>query len=149
MSAITQAILPVVLLYKYWALFGITFVAALIVPIPPGTLIMASAAFSYQGYFSFGWVIAVSALGNILGDNAAYWLARQYGRIVLSRIGFRKLLASRQYQKVEARITRHPGFLIFISRFEVTINLIVNIVCGIGKVSYLKYLLFESMGEIV
>lgn len=149
MNALVQAILPYLLLYRYGAIFVITLVAALAFPIPPGTLLMASAAFATQGYFSFTLVVLVGTLGNITGDNIGYWLARTYGKKVLRRIGFRKTLDSDKYKAIEARIQRRPGFLIFISRFEVFSNLAVNIICGLGQVSYKKYLVFEVIGEFL
>ncbi len=148
MNTIIHAILPFVLLYKYWALFGITFIAAFFLPIPPGTIIMASAAFAYQGYLDIWWVFAIATLGNIVGDNAGYWIARRYGRPVLYRIGMRKVLESARYQKIENRIVKRPGFLIFISRFEVFTNLAVNLIAGLGKVPYRKFLFFEVIGEV-
>lgn len=147
MDTIVQFILPYLLLYKYWAIFSITMIAALAFPVPPGTLLMASAAFAAEGYLSFGWVVVIGALGNITGDNIGYWLARRWGRPVLTRIGFRKILESEKYARIESRIQKRPGWLIFISRFEVFSNLAVNIICGLGKVSYRKYLLYVFVGE--
>ena len=148
MNFIVQIILPYLLLYKYWAIFTITLVAALAFPIPPGTLLMASAAFASQGYFSFSLVVFFGALGNIVGDNIGYFLARAYGKKVLYRIGFRKVLDSQKYKNIEERIRRRPNFLIFISRFEVFSNLAVNIICGLSGLSYKKYVVFEMLGEI-
>ncbi len=148
MNSVIQAILPFLLLYKYWALFGITFIAAFFLPIPPGTLIMASAAFAYQGYFNIWLVLVVATLGNIAGDNTGYWLARYYGRPILNKIGFRKVLASDRYKRIEARIVRRPGFIIFISRFEVFTNLAVNLIAGLGKVRYRTFLFYEILGEV-
>ena len=91
----------------------------------------------------------VGTLGNIVGDNIGYWLARKYGKAVLCRIGFRKILNSSKYKAVEARIQKRPGFLIFISRFEVFSNLAVNIICGLGEVPYKKYIVFEVVGEFL
>lgn len=141
-------ILPLVLAYRYWALFGITFIAALILPVPPGTLIMASSALAYQGYFDFRLVLLAAITGNILGDNLGYWLARTYGVPVLSRIGFRKVLASKRFKEVELLVHNRPGFILFISRFEVFTNLAVNLIAGLSKVPYRKYALFVAIGEI-
>ena len=141
-------ILPFVLLYKYWALFGITFIAALVLPVPPGTLIMASSAFAYQGYFDFKLVLLSAIAGNILGDNLGYFLARKYGVSVLSRIGFKKILASKRFKEVELLVRRRPGFILFISRFEVFTNLSVNLIAGMSRVPYPKYALFVAIGEI-
>lgn len=149
MDAFAQFIVPYLLLYKYWAIFGITLLAALAFPVPPGMLLMASAAFAAEGYMSFGLVVLIGTLGNIAGDNIGYWLARRYGRSVLMRIGFRKILDSEKYARIEARLRRRPGWLIFISRFEVFSNLAVNIMCGLGRVPYRKYLVYESIGEFL
>ena len=148
MNFVVQIILPYLLLYKYWAIFTITLVAALAFPIPPGTLLMASAAFASQGYFSFTWVVVVGSLGNIVGDNIGYFLARAYGKKVLYRIGFGKTMDSQKYKNIEARVRRRPELLIFLSRFEVFSNLAVNLICGLSELDYKKYIVYESIGEI-
>ena len=147
MNFLATIILPYLLLYKYWAIFGITFVAALALPIPPGTLLMASSAFASQGYFSFGYVVLYGALGNILGDNLGYWLARIYGHAALRKIGFKRILDSDRYRGIERRVKERPGVFIFLSRFEVFSNLSVNLIAGLGKVPYPTYLLYEIIGE--
>ncbi len=148
MSALIQALLPYLLLYTYWAIFFITLIAALILPIPPGTLLMASSAFASQGYMSFPLVVLAGILGNIAGDNIGYFLARQYGKKVLRHVGFSRIIDSEKYKNIEKRVRKNPGALIFFSRFEVLSNLAVNIISGLGKVPYRKYLLYEGLGEI-
>ncbi len=143
-----ELLLPYLLLYKYWAIFSITFFAALILPIPPGILLMASSAFASQGYFSLEWVILAGILGNIAGDNVGYFLAWKYGKPVLRKIGFGKILENEKYKNIEKRIRKSPGALIFFSRFEVFSNLAVNLMSGLGRVPYRKYLLYEAIGEI-
>jgi len=150
MSFLAQAILPYVLLYKYWALFIITFLGSLALPIPAGTLLVASAAFASQGYFNIVVLIAVVIAANVLGDNILYWLARLYGKRVLYKVGFlKKILTSKNFGLIEKRINKSPGFVIFISRFEVIATLTVNLICGIGKVAYRKFMTFEIMGAFV
>jgi len=149
MNSLVDLVLPYILLYKYLAIFCVTLIAALAFPIPPGTLLMASSAFASQGYLSFFWVVVFGSLGNIVGDNIGYWLARYYGKQVLIKLGFRKMLESDNYMKVEQRFKRRPGLIIFITRFEVFANLAVNILSGLSKVPYRKYLFFEVTGEVV
>lgn len=148
MTHFIQLLLPYLLLYKYWAIFSITFFAALILPIPPGTLLMASSAFASQGFLSFGWVVVAGILGNIAGDNVGYFLARKYGKSALRKIGFGKILENQKYANFEKKIRKSPGALIFFSRFEVFSNLAVNLISGLGRVPYGKYLFYESIGEI-
>ena len=79
MSFLIQFILPYILLYKYIALFVITFLASIALPIPAGGLLVASAAFASQGYFNIVKVIIVVIIANVLGDNVCYWLTRIFG----------------------------------------------------------------------
>ncbi len=150
MDALAQTILPYILLYKYSALFVITFLASLALPIPAGTLLVASAAFASQGYFNIVVLIGVVIVANIAGDNILFWLARLYGKKVLYRIGFmRKILTSKNFTLIEDSISDRPGFVIFISRFEVIATLTVNLICGLGKVSYRKFMIYETLGAFV
>ncbi len=147
MDALTQTILPYVLLYKYWALFIITFLASLAIPIPAGTLLVASAAFASQGYFNIVVLILVVMIANMAGDNVSFWLARFYGKRVLYKVGFlRKILTSKSFTVIEKRINERPGFVIFITRFEVIATLTTNLICGLGKVTYKKFITFEAIG---
>lgn len=148
MDFLVQTILPYVLLYKYVALFIICFLASIAVPIPSGSLLMASAAFASQGYLNIAWVLISAFLGSVAGDNLGYFLARYYGKQILSKIGFRKILQSSKFKLISQRVAERPGFIIFISRFEVLATLSVNLIAGLAKTSYKKYLLFESIGTI-
>ena len=150
MDLLVQVILPYILLYKYWALFIITFLASLAIPVPAGTLLIASAAFASQGYFNISTIFIVVMLANFIGDNLSYWLARLYGREILSKIKFlKKLLNSKNFITVEKGISRHPGFVIIVSRFEVVSTLTINLICGLGKTTYKKFILFEIVGTLI
>lgn len=149
MDFILQNLIPYLILYKYTTIFVISFAAALVVPIPSGSLLMAAAAYARFGYFDIYWVIILSIIANILGDNMGYWIARMYGRDVLSRIGFRRILASNNFKNIEDKFNRHPGFIIFASRFEVLSTLSVNLLSGISKIPYKKYLAHEIPGSII
>ena len=86
--------LSFVLLYKYLALFLVTFMASLILPLPATALLMATGAFAFQGYFNLWEIIMTGFLGSVAGDFLGYIIARSYGKEVLEKIGFRRLLQS-------------------------------------------------------
>ncbi|HTH93025.1 MAG TPA: DedA family protein [Candidatus Paceibacterota bacterium] len=149
MDFFAQTILPYVLLYKYWALLFITFLSSLAIPIPAGTLLVASSAFASQGYFNFYLVLLVVIIANIVGDNICYWIARKYGKQVFDYFSFtRKVVESKNFKLIEAKLRQRPGFVIFISRFEAIATLSVNAICGLSKVPYKKFLLFEAIGAV-
>ena len=148
MSFIQQVILSYLLLYKYTLLFSVTFLAAFALPVPSASTLMAAAAFSSQGYFNIVFVFIIASLGNILGDNFGYWLARLYGKPVLYYIGLGKTVDSEVFRAVERRINHRPGLIIFFSRFEVIATLSVNIISGLGKMPYFRFLPYEIIGEV-
>jgi len=149
MDFILHNITPYLIVYKYLTIFTIAFGAAFIVPIPSGSILMAASAFAKFGYFNIYLVIILSIIGNIIGDNLGYWLARIYGREVLSRIGFRRILGSRSFRNIEEKFNERPGFIIFASRFEVLSTLSVNLLSGVSKTPYKKYFLHESIGSVM
>lgn len=149
MDFLVGIIIPYILLYKYWALFIITFLASLAIPIPAGSLLIASAAFASQGYFNIYTLLIVAVVANLAGDNVSYWLARLYGGKILSRIPFiRNILISKNFVIVEKNISKRPGFVIFLSRFEVISTLTINFICGLGRVTYKKFMIFEFIGTL-
>ena len=148
MDFILQNLIAYLILYKYLTIFIIAFAAALILPIPSGSVLMAASAFASIGYFDIYWVIIISIIGNILGDNLCYFIARKYGKDVLSRIGFRRILESNTFKKLEIKFNKHSSPIIFISRFEVLSTLSVNLLSGLSKTRYKKYFLYESLGSV-
>lgn len=147
MDFLAQAVLPYILLYKYWALFVVTFLSSSILPIPSGTILMTSSAFASQGYFKITTILLVVIIANILGDNLLYWFARLYGEKILSKIEFiKRILVSKKFIVIKEKISRRPGFLIFLSRFEVLFTLSINLLSGISKVPYRKFLKYEIIG---
>lgn len=146
MDFIIQNIIPYILLYKYTALFIIFFMAAFIVPIPSGNILVATIAFAVEGHFKIGLVVLISVVANLLGDNLGYWVARLYGERIFSFIGFRRILKSKTFNKMEEKFRLRPGFIILISRFDAISTSVINMLAGIGKVSYRKFLIHESIG---
>jgi membrane protein DedA with SNARE-associated domain len=147
MENITSFLLSYVLLYKYLAIFIITYLGALAFPLPSGTVVMASAVFSTQGYLSFPLVVVTAILGNVAGDNTGYWITRRYGVRALHLLGMRKVVGSEKYQKVHESVNNHPILIIYFSRFMTGIAPTVNVISGTTRLAYKKYLTFEFLGE--
>ncbi|MGE5297631.1 MAG: DedA family protein [Acidobacteriaceae bacterium] len=148
MNFFLQSALAFLLLYKYWALFLMSFIAALALPVPAGASLMAAAAFASQGYFNLPVVIAVASLGNIAGDNLGYWLARKYGKPVLIKIGFKKIIGAPAFDWVESEIDKRRFLFIFFSRFNSISTISVNLIAGLTPISYKKFLAIDIAGEV-
>lgn len=150
MGTIITSALAYLLLYKYVTLFVVAYLAALLIPLPSNTSLIAASAFASQGYLNIYGVILVAFCANVLGDITGFFLARKYGKHVLLKIGFRKIIESVYYSKIELFIVEHSKIAIFVTRFIGGIGPLVNIITGFSKdVSIKKFLVFGMMGEFV
>lgn len=147
LSQLFEYFLAFILLYKYQALFVLSFGAALALPLPVGTTLAASGAFASQGYLDLSSVIIVALLGSMLGDACGYFFARHYGKDFLSTIGFARMFTSPRYHDLETFMVRYSSALIFFSRFLTQVNMMVNILSGLTGVRYRRFFLFDLLGE--
>lgn len=148
MGNLLTSLLAFVLVYKYFAIFVITFLGAFALPLPSGSVLMAAAAFSLAGYMNFWAVFFVGLAGNIAGDNSGYWLVRKYGIKILHALRLGRFFKQDSLNAAKRQIEKHPIISIFFSRFMTAIAPAVNVVCGITELRYFKFLFFEVLGEI-
>lgn len=145
MTALFGVLLSWLLLYKYFLLFGIFFLSALALPLPGNTLLLASGAFASQGYMNFWLALLTVLVANVLGDIAGYVLAARYGEVVIE-----KMRIKRSYMRAtEGFVAQHPRSTIFISRFGGTLDPVVNVLSGLGEVSFKTFLIFDVIGNFV
>lgn len=148
MDIILSSLLSFLLLYKYVGLFAVSFLAALLLPLPSSSTLAAAGAFSAQGYFSIETVLLVAFFGNVTGDTAGYLLARHYGIKTLRNIGFAKIIVSKNYELCKDYLHHFSYSLIFFSRFLTAIGPLVNILAGITHTRYRIFCIVGILGEI-
>lgn len=111
---------------------------------------MASGAFAAQGYLDLPSILLYGFFASVLGDVSGYVISLRYGREILIRIGFKSLLVSERFTAVENIFTRHSVSAIFLSRFLATgLGPAINILAGLAKIPYRKFLLFDILGEFL
>ncbi len=147
MSAVLQAIVSYILVYRYLALFVVSFLSSLGIPLPAAASAVAASAFASQGYLSLFWLVLFGALGNILGDLTMYWLMRRYGIKLLLRLHLRKLAESPLSQNVEATVEKYKASVLISSRFQDQATTLVNIISGLGKMDLKRFAVYVSIGD--
>ncbi len=146
MNDFLGTLLSLLLLYKYFALFAVIFSAAVIVPLPTNSLLLAAGAFASQGYFSFSISLIVSVVANIAGDSFGYFLARKYGRLA---IRFLHVRMPSFVEKLEQYLRSHTGLTIFVTRFFGSLDSVANIFSGLVGISFKKFLFYDFLGNFV
>jgi membrane protein DedA with SNARE-associated domain len=148
MDALTANFFAFLLLYKYEALFLISFTAAFALPVPGSMALFVAGALASQGYFNLGAVIVVAFAANIAGDIAGFFLARHYGAAILTAVGFRRLFQWHHYRRVADYISDFSSSLIFFTRFLTEIGPLVNVLSGLAAVPPAVFVFFAVAGEI-
>lgn len=142
-----QTIVSELVMYRYAALFVVTFLSSLGFPLPAAASTIAAAAFASQGYLNIYAVLAVALAGNITGDISLYSIVRKFGPGVLRFLGLKKYLSTSAFQDVTKTVDAYKAPVLIASRLQVQTTAIVNILCGLGKMNFRKFAFYISIGE--
>jgi membrane protein DedA with SNARE-associated domain len=142
-----EQILAALSQYGSPALFGVTAVASIGVPLPVTLLLIVTGSLVAQGVMPLWVAIALATAGSVLGDQLGYAIGRWGGTAVVSRFG-RWLGGQERIAKAEARARRWGGAGVFLSRWLVTpLGSLINFTSGISEYSWLHFLVWDVLGE--
>jgi membrane protein DedA with SNARE-associated domain len=133
--------------YGLPGLFVVSFIAALAIPIPAYVVLAGAGALAAQGEMNIAVVLLVALAGNVAADILGYFLARKYGKEILRKIGFKKLLDSSVFLTMEQSIKDFPQTIIYVTRLITEAGPIVNILSGLSGISYRTFIIFDILGE--
>ena len=112
--------------------------------VPGETALIAAGVLASNGRLSIAAVIAVAAVGAILGDNVGYWIGRRYGRRILRRFRWLDALLPR----AERFFRRHGGKAVFLARFVAGVRVTGAWMAGISRMSWWRFLVWNAAGGI-
>ena len=144
MDYILTTLLSYLLLYKYAAISVIVFLSGLLLPLPSNTLLLASGAFSSQGYMNAFLVFGVALVSNVIGDSLSFALTRFWGTRIITRERIQRFKA---VAKIEGFVRDHSRLTITVTRFLGTPGVIVNFLCGLSNVPYRRFVLYDAIGN--
>ncbi len=145
---INDQLLSALALYGLPVLFSANLMTSLDIPIPGSFLLIAAGAFVEQGQMSLIWVILVSVIGAVLGDNIGYYLGRRGGRELAWRIAGWLHLRGRM-PGFEAYVQKWGSAGVFFSRWLIgAIGPPLNLVCGMVGYPYARFLAWDIAGEL-
>ena len=113
--------------------------------VPGETALVAAGVLASRGHFSIWAVIALAALGAIVGDNIGYWIGRIYGRRLFLR--FERLQAV--LPRGERFFRRHGAKTVFIGRFFSLLRVTAAWLAGISHMPWWRFLGWNAAGGIV
>ena len=135
--------------YGLWFLFGIVCLESAGLWLPGETALIAAGVYASKGHLSITAVIAVAAVGAIIGDNIGYWLGREGGRRLIERYRWLRRLADRVLPQAERFFAKHGGKAVFLARFFGGVRVTGAWMAGITRMTWWRFLFWNAAGGIV
>lgn len=141
--------------WGYVALFGVTLISSLGIPIGSeiatgyaGALSSGQLTTSHH-HLTLGLVILVAVAGDLVGSTAGYLVGRFGGRPLVDRLGKYVLLTHRDLDRAQAWFTRRGEPFVLVGRCIPLIRSFVSIPAGLGEMAYAKFAVFTVIGSAI
>ncbi len=142
------SIMQLVESYGYGVVFLFVAIESLGVPLPGETVLVTAGALAALGHLSIVWVIAIAALGGIMGDAAGYWIGRLGGVALLKRYGRVVHFDDAKLARVRGFFHRHGTKTVFLGRFIALLRTWAALLAGTAEMPYGVFTLYNVMGGI-
>ena len=109
------------------------------------TLLVLAGFAAHRGYLNLGAVIALAAVAGFAGDQAAFWLGRRHGAVVLARFPS----IERQAQRVQRQVTHHPSLSVIGVRFAYGLRVAGPVLMGTSALSPARFAVLNALGAIL
>jgi membrane-associated protein len=115
--------------------------------LPGDTLVLTAGVLAKEGKFALSSTIIVIAIAAIAGDNLAYWIGHRLGPKVFTKPDS-LLLRKSHIDRAEKFYEKYGSKTVLIAHFFPVIRSFSPLLAGVGKMNYLKYFLFDVIGDI-
>lgn len=116
--------------------------------LPGDTLLFGAGILASQGTLPLGWLMVVTIISAIVGDNVGYSIGRRTGKRL-----FKKkesiLFHPNQLERAEKFYEQHGGKTIVLARFIPVVRTFAPMVAGAGKMPRGRFMAFNVVGGIL
>jgi len=137
--------------WVYAILFAIIFMETglVVTPFLPGdSLLFVAGAVAAAGGMDPVILAAILVMAALSGDNVNYWIGRFLGPRVFQYEGSR-WLKQENLDRTHAFMEKHGPKAIIIARFVPLVRTFVPFVCGIGRLTYGRFLGYSVLGALL
>lgn len=142
----TLAIINQLGTFSYIGIFGVSFLANVVIPVPEEIVLLALGYLAGSGHAQIYYLIPIVIAGLLASDIVMYTLARG-GNKFITRF-YEKFFAHRLESKQEW-IHDHVEKVIFYSRFMVQLRFIGPFIAGHQKVPFRKFITYELAALVI
>ena len=135
--------------HGFWVVGTVIFFESMGLPLPGESMLIAAALYAATtGEITIEHVVAASALGAVLGDNAGYLIGRRIGPPVLARYGPKIGLTLERQQLGRFLFLRHGGKVVFFGRFVAFLRTFAAVLAGASHMPWGRFLLWNTLGGV-
>jgi undecaprenyl-diphosphatase len=91
-------------------------------------------------------VLVAASVGAVIGDSIGYAIGHRYGRALLAKIP--RLVRPENVERGLALLNRLGGRAVFVGRFTAALRVLVPGLCGMARMPYRKFLLWNVIGGV-
>ena len=135
--------------YGYFAVFVIVFLESAGVPMPGETALVSASIFAGQGVLDIKYVIGCAAVAAIIGDNAGYWVGREFGFPIVLKYGRYVRIDEARLKLGQYLFQRHGGKIVFFGRFVAVLRAFAALLAGINRLDWGRFFTFNALGGVV
>ena len=132
----------------YLILFALVGAESTGAPVPGETALITGGVLAHRGEFSIELVIAVAALGGIVGDNLGFYIGRTGGRRLLERPGFLEDHRRAVLARGEPFFARHGPKAVFLGRWTAGLRIAAAWLAGINHMRWPTFLFWNALGAV-
>ena len=138
-------------IWIYLILFLIIFAETglVITPFLPGdSLLFAVGAFAATGSLDVLWLILLLSIASITGDGVNYAIGKYFSDKVMHKT-LGRFIKKKHLKRTHEFYEKYGGKTIVIARFVPIVRTLAPFVAGIGKMSYMKFAIYNVLGGIL
>jgi membrane-associated protein len=138
--------------YGYPILFLLVIAENAGIPVPGETAVLVAGFLcSPPGgeILQLEWVIGLTIVAAVMGDNAGFWLGHRFARSRLQQGKRFLMLTPKTLQLAEGYFERYGLWTIFFARFITVIRVIAALAAGTAGMKWLRFLAANAGGAVV
>lgn len=117
--------------------------------IPGETALLIGGFLAYQGRASLVLMMAVGALGAIVGDSVGYEVGRRHLGPSLRRSRLGRRLGEARWERAESYLADKGGRAVFFGRFVGVLRAMVPTIAGLSRMPYRTFLPWNAAGGVI
>jgi membrane-associated protein len=116
--------------------------------VPGEIAVVIGGYLAFNHTVSFAAVLAAAILGAVIGDSIGYSVGKRWGDLLLTRLP-KRFVKPEHIDQGKELINRLGGRAVFAGRFAAALRAIVPGLCGVSRLPYRKFLLWNVLGGAV